>query len=90
MVIPANPSGADVYSCGREDAASGTQGSFDMIDQNSGTRICSLQWNCPYESSPGNTNSVKAQNQNDNYKVDIGNYRKNGALGKVDVTIAAA
>lgn len=91
-VVPANSSAsADVYSCGREDAASGTQGSFDLIDQNFGTTICSLQWNCPYNPGPGNWNLVEAQNLNSDYSVTIGEYnKKKGALKTIDVNIGAA
>lgn len=83
---PSSPrSDVDIYSCGREDTTSGTEGSFDLIDKPSGTLICSLQWNCPHESSPGNANSVKAQDRNDGYIVVIGSYPEKGALGKVGV-----
>jgi hypothetical protein len=80
-----SPSGADIFSCGKKDTMSGTEGSFDLIDQSSGTLICSLHWNCPHQSSPGYTNSVKALSRNDGYVVAIGSYPEKGALGKVNV-----
>ncbi|KAJ5157657.1 uncharacterized protein N7482_008757 [Penicillium canariense] len=92
-VLPANSSGpADVWSCGREDAPSGSEGSFDLIDQNYGNTICTLEWNCPYEPGKGNENWVKTTNLDTDYNVTIaGNYHKNkGTLKKVDITVAAA
>ncbi|KAJ5928372.1 hypothetical protein N7466_007328 [Penicillium verhagenii] len=94
-VIPPFSSGpADIWTCGREDAPSGSQGSFDLIDQNTGGgKICSIDWNAPYAPGPGNENSVTARDLNSqDYAVDIvGHFKKdNGTLGTVDVDISHA
>lgn len=92
MVPPFASAPADVYSCGREDAPSGTQGSFDLIDRNSGIQICTIDWNGPYAPGPGNENYVNARNLNSQYAVDIGgNFKKDkGTLQKVNITIKSA
>lgn len=37
-----------VYSCGRQNASSGTEGSFDLVDGDSGQFVRSFYWDCPW------------------------------------------
>lgn len=36
----------EIYSCGRSDAASGTEGSFDLYDGD--TKVGTYSWDCPW------------------------------------------
>lgn len=66
-----------VSSCGRSDAASGTQGQFDLLDGS--TKVATLNWDCPWGSS---TNSWSLSGQNMNYMVAItGGNQSSGAIG---------
>ncbi|KAL4878033.1 aegerolysin type hemolysin [Aspergillus karnatakaensis] len=76
---------ASVYSCGREDAASGTQGSLDLYDQRSQEKVCTIHWDCPWGSS---TNTFGINNIAEDYSVVHGPYHKSGgALGVVKVSV---
>jgi hypothetical protein len=73
-------------ACGRSDAASGTEGSFDLYDGE--TLVASYSWDCPWGSKT-NTSSLTVH-QRDDYLVQLypsGNLNS-GALGNVGLTIA--
>lgn len=75
------PSGAGMYnvvsSCGRSDAAAGTQGQFDLYDGT--TKVVTLNWDCPWG---GSTNSWSQSGQNTNYMVSVsGGNQQSGAIG---------
>ncbi|ADL51931.1 aegerolysin family protein [Clostridium cellulovorans] len=73
-----------ISSCGREDASSGTEGSFNVCDDQ-GQQICNIYWDCPWGSS---TNTFKVSSINTGYMVDYsGDNLDGGALGTVTVEI---
>jgi hypothetical protein len=92
VVPPSGVATADVWSCGRLDAPSGSQGSFDLVDMNNGVKICTLDWNAPYAPGPGNENSVMARDLNSQYAIGIDRHfkKKSGTLMEVDVHINSA
>jgi hypothetical protein len=81
---------ARVCSCGRSDAASGTEGGFylyDGTDQNNDKCIGEVYWNCPWGSKE-NTFTTTPKNP-DKYNISNGPYNKSGgALGNVDVFVS--
>ncbi len=81
-----------ISACGRSDAASGTEGSFDIyIDGSDVTDknnlICKLSWDCPWGSK---TNTWGASGYDvEKYIVGIiGGSSYGGAIGNLTVTIA--
>lgn len=92
MVPPSGVESADVWSCGRLGASSGSQGSFDLVDMNNSVKICTLDWNAPYTPGPGNENSVKARDLNSQYAIGIDRHykKKSGTLMEVDIHITSA
>ncbi|KAF1933691.1 Aegerolysin family protein [Didymella exigua CBS 183.55] len=75
---------ADISSCGRSDAASGTEGKVDVFDGD--TQVCTIYWNCPWGSK---SNDFQIQNRNNDYGITVGEWnRDSGALGKVDVDVS--
>ncbi|KAF1365574.1 Aegerolysin family protein [Lizonia empirigonia] len=83
LTIPAGSDG-DIASCGRSDAASGTEGQVDIYDGD--TKVCSLYWSCPWGSK---SNDFQIRNRNKDYGITPGDWnRDSGALGKVDIDIS--
>ena len=80
----AGPGGnIDIASCGRSDASSGTEGSYNIYDGD--TKICRVYWNCPWGSK---TNTFTVSEQNDGYMVQAtGQNIDSGALGTVTVKV---
>ncbi|KAJ2993875.1 hypothetical protein NUW58_g1706 [Xylaria curta] len=75
---------AHVYSCGRENASSGTEGSIDLYEDS--TYICTIYFHCPWGSK---YNDFQVRNRNKDYPVSVGPWnRHGGALGQVDVEVA--
>ncbi|KAI1754387.1 Asp-hemolysin [Xylaria castorea] len=75
---------AHIYACGRESAASGTEGSIDLYTDS--TFICTIYWDCPWGSK---YNDLQIRNRNKDFPVSVGSWnREDGALGQVDVEIA--
>ncbi|KAH7232772.1 aegerolysin type hemolysin [Fusarium tricinctum] len=82
IVIPSNGS-AGIASCGRSDAASGTEGTFDLYDGD--VKICNIYWSDPWG---GSTNIFTVSNVNDSYIVQAtGATLEGGPLGNVNVRI---
>ncbi|KAF8469926.1 Aegerolysin family protein [Kalaharituber pfeilii] len=74
-----------IYTCGRKDAASGTEGYFRLYVNNSKTKICSFDWDCPWGSK---TNSYRVSEGGDDYPTTAtGGNLDSGALGDVYVTV---
>lgn len=70
----------DVNSCGRENVASGTEGSFEVYKNDDW--VCSLAWDCPCGSK---TNSFDSS-FSDDYWITVGPWNtKSGAIGTVKV-----
>ena len=66
-----------ISSCGRENATSGTEGSFDMY--NGDTRVATFYWDCPWGSK---TNYWEVKNLNEDYYYRPGGGSKDsGAIG---------
>ena len=73
-----------IASCGRSDASSGTEGSYDIYDGDS--RVCSIYWNCPWGSK---TNAFTVSNIPEDYMVQAtGQNLDSGALGTVSIKVA--
>jgi len=73
-----------VNSCGRANASSGTEGSFDLVDQN-GTAIRDLYWNCPWGKK---TNVWRVTGGNVKWLLESNGANLNsGALGTITVTV---
>ena len=75
---------ATICSCGRSDAAMGTDGEFTMYDDS--INIGTVYWSCPWGSK---TNSLFFSPASDEYIVQItgGNF-DSGALGNVKIKVA--
>lgn len=67
-----------VYSCGRSDSASGTEGEFFVYDGN--VKIAKLYWDCPWGNK---TNTfLHEKYTGDDYMIEISDYNHyGGALG---------
>jgi len=73
-----------ISACGREDSASGTEGSFDLYDGNA--HVGTYSWDCPWGSK---TNSSTWSPAQDNYVAQItGANLDSGALGNVEIKVA--
>lgn len=79
----ANGGEVGVASCGRSDASSGTEGSFDVYDGD--THVCHIYWDCPWGSKH---NKFEITNINDDYGASYdGASLDSGAIGTVTVKI---
>jgi len=78
------PSGQEytICSCGRESAASGTEGSFDLYDGN--TQIGNYYWDCPWGSKT-NTSTYTAASPNYITQLNPQGNLNSGALGNVGI-----
>ena len=85
MIIRHNGGIRDICSCGETDSMSGTQGTFDLMDDVKDARICTLAWSAPMQT--GRRNMFKMLNHNSKYKVDIGDWQESGTMGTVTVAI---
>ncbi|KAK7029593.1 Aegerolysin Aa-Pri1 [Paramarasmius palmivorus] len=73
-----------INSCGRSDAASGTEGSFDLVDPDDGDRtIRHFYWDCPW-GSKSNTWTVSGSNSKWMVEHQGANYY-GGGIGTVTV-----
>lgn len=73
-----------IYSCGRSDSASGTEGSFDVFDGD--THVGTFYWNCPWGSKSNTFFWTSMSNRNYITQVEGGN-PDSGAIGRVELTI---
>eukprot|EP01084_Bolivina_argentea_P094376 169657_1 len=77
-----------VYSCGRENSASGSQGSFDLKLFSNGkatTRICTMSWDCPWGLKG---NSYDVSNKGVGWYPSLsGGSKDSGAIGTVTLVI---
>ncbi|EEH21908.2 hypothetical protein PABG_04119 [Paracoccidioides brasiliensis Pb03] len=86
IVVAEDGGSNNVYSCGREDTAVGTQGSFELYDETNYNKICTINWSCPYSGS----NYLYASNTNTNYSVGIPSVSLSGPIGFVDISLGGA
>ncbi|KAL2148975.1 hypothetical protein VTH82DRAFT_1661 [Thermothelomyces myriococcoides] len=78
-------SSAEIGSCGREDASSGTEGQLDLYDGD--TKICHVYWDCPW-GSKNNTLQVSGVTPGGDYFVNVGSWNPNsGAIGEVTLEV---
>ncbi|OJD10472.1 hypothetical protein AJ78_08531, partial [Emergomyces pasteurianus Ep9510] len=82
ILIPESATG-DIYSCGRQGAPIGTQGSFDLVDKDNFQKICTINWSSPYSGG----SYLSASDVNNNYRVGIPAVRANGPVGFVDISV---
>jgi len=72
-----------IYSCGRSDSPSGTEGSFDLVDNSTNQLIRNIYWDCPWGSS---RNTFNITGVNGDWIVEgNGANLESGALGNVTV-----
>lgn len=72
-----------IASCGRSDASSGCEGSFELFDGD--TRVCKIYFDCPWGSK---TNTFNVSDIDKRHMVQFqGGNIDSGALGNVDVKI---
>lgn len=70
-----------IYSCGRSDSSSGTEGAFDIYDGE--THVGNYYWSCPWGSK---TNTSTWTNDNSDYITQVtGANLDSGALGNVSL-----
>ncbi|KAI6779041.1 uncharacterized protein J7T54_008259 [Emericellopsis cladophorae] len=80
-IKPGNQAG--FAACGRSDASSGTEGSFELWDGE--TKICKVYWDCPWGSK---TKTFTVSELNDDYAVEArGANLDSVALGNVTMRI---
>ncbi|WP_281233264.1 aegerolysin family protein [Flavobacterium gelatinilyticum] len=73
-----------ICSCGRSDASSGTEGSFDLYDGD--TKIGSFNWDCPWGKKKNSFNWSQSASK-DSYSTDReGGNTDSGAIGNVTIT----
>ncbi|KAF7158747.1 hypothetical protein CNMCM5623_003911 [Aspergillus felis] len=79
-----------VYSCGRSDASSGTEGGFKLYDgkdKKEDKCIGEVYWDCPWGSKTNTFNTTPTHP--DDYNISNGPYNQSGgALGDVDVYVS--
>nr|O42717.1 RecName: Full=Aegerolysin Aa-Pri1; Flags: Precursor [Cyclocybe aegerita]AAC02265.1 Aa-Pri1 [Cyclocybe aegerita] len=75
-----------INSCGRENASSGTEGSFDIVDPNDGNKtIRHFYWECPWGSK---RNTWTPSGSNTKWMVEwSGQNLDSGALGTITVDV---
>ncbi|EKO3566976.1 aegerolysin family protein [Vibrio metschnikovii] len=70
-----------ISSCGRSDASSGTEGSFDIYRDD--THVGNYYWDCPWGSK---TNTSTWTNDNSNFITQVtGGNLDSGAIGNVSI-----
>jgi hypothetical protein len=83
-IVVADGQAAVISSCGRSDASSGTEGSFDLYD--GPTFLGTYAWDCPWGSK---TNTSTWTPGNESYISQVtGANLYGGALGNVTIKIA--
>ena len=85
IVIKANSS-FSINACGREDAPSGTEGSFELYDRD--ILVGTYSWNCPWGSKKNSSTwspSGPEQQQDTYMTVQSGANLDSGALGTVNI-----
>eukprot|EP00485_Elphidium_margaritaceum_P002278 CAMPEP_0202685450 /NCGR_PEP_ID=MMETSP1385-20130828/1209_1 /ASSEMBLY_ACC=CAM_ASM_000861 /TAXON_ID=933848 /ORGANISM="Elphidium margaritaceum" /LENGTH=203 /DNA_ID=CAMNT_0049339795 /DNA_START=53 /DNA_END=661 /DNA_ORIENTATION=- len=87
-IVIKNGESASFYSCGRENSASGTQGSIDLntiVDGKASTRITTISWDCPWGRK---ANTYGHSNDGVGWYPSLsGGSKDSGAIGMVVVTV---
>ncbi|EGC42158.1 conserved hypothetical protein [Histoplasma capsulatum var. duboisii H88] len=83
IVVP-EPGSGGVYSCGRQGAPIGTQGSFDLVDQDTLQEVCTISCASPYS----RCGHLSASGVNRNYSCGIAAVSSNGPANFVDIDVA--
>lgn len=72
--------------CGRESSPSGTEGSFDVVLDETGEKIAEIYWDCPYIGD----NKLEKRYVNEGYLVALDGFSiPSGALGKGTITVVS-
>ena len=77
---------ASIYSCGRSDAASGTQGSIDIYDADTAKKIGTFSWDSPWGSKHNTFGWSYSDSENYIAQVTGGN-KDSGAIGNLRIEI---
>lgn len=73
-----------IYSCGRENASSGTEGTFDLVESSGGKFIRTFYWDCPWGSKQ---NKAEVRGSNSAWLVEPNGFNyDSGALGNGKLT----
>lgn len=75
-----------IYACGRENASSGTEGSFDIYDGN--TKVGTYTWDCPWGSKTNSSDFSPSGSEPPYNRYMTEQYGANldsGALGNVSL-----
>lgn len=73
-----------IYSCGRAYSPTGTEGSFDLVEESNDNRLCNFYWDCPWGSKP---NKAEVGELSPNWVVaSTGFNLDSGALGNGKLT----
>ena len=76
-----------ISSCGRENASSGTEGSFDIYDSKNDKKVGNYYWSCPWGSKT-NTSTWKEGGYEDYITQVTGGNLDSGALGNIFIKVA--
>lgn len=76
----------EFYSCGRSDSASGSEGSFTVVDVTGGdAEICTVHWDVPFS---GSNRFYKESEDSDNYTTALSSFSTSGPLKHQTVDIS--
>lgn len=74
-----------ICSCGRSDASSGTEGSFELYDGD--TKIGKFNWDCPWGKKKNSFNWSQEESTKSSYSTSReGGNTDSGAIGTVTIT----
>ncbi|KAH8803391.1 putative Asp-hemolysin precursor [Xylogone sp. PMI_703] len=73
-----------IYSCGRADSATGTEGTIDLT-HNNGDKFATLYWECSWGKT---TNNFEIRDNQGDYAINATGWNRTGqSLGTVDVKV---
>ncbi|MGH1517887.1 aegerolysin family protein [Chryseobacterium sp. JK1] len=75
---------ASICSCGRSDASSGTEGSFELY--NGDTKIGKFNWDCPWGKKDNSFNWNQDASKDSYFSSREGGNTNSGAIGNVTIT----
>ncbi|KAF9057278.1 aegerolysin type hemolysin [Panaeolus papilionaceus] len=77
----------DIYSCGRSDSPSGTEGNVTIADStdSGNVEVVNVYWDCPYS---GQNKFHKTRENNEDYIVALSSFSTSGPLKDISVDIA--
>lgn len=80
-----------IYTCGRSDSPSGTEGNVVILDEFETEPVCKIHWDSPFGNS-ANLLDIANRNERVKYYTSVSEHNQscNGALGSVTITITKA